>query len=279
MDSALHAILTDIPQAAAIWLVMLAIALVAVSALTVPGRRAALVAGNDRAWGRRVNHAADGEPGSDGASLDDAYPGMFLADDDPRADDRRYADEIAVVVERAAATAARRRADWENAARDAEAAWTAFDAADKAACRARAATAFPVTACPLEDAECERYLHRAATAACRRRELRVAELNEVLAHRGWDPRRQPEEQEVALRHLVRDSALQAYLEATAREREAWHAADVSAAAVRSLRDEAFAARQRADAAPANEATDWLDEQLGRDQLTVPVLRIPELAAR
>ena len=184
MDSAVHAILTDIPQAAAIWLAMLAIALVAVSALTVPGRRAALVAGNDRAWGRRVNHAADGEPGSDDASPDeaspddsypdDAYPDMFLADDDPRADDRRYADEIAVVVERAAVTAARRRAEWENAARDAEAAWTAFDAADEAACRARAATAFPVTACPLDDAECERYLHRAATAACRRRELRVA---------------------------------------------------------------------------------------------------------
>jgi hypothetical protein len=199
------------------------------------------------------------DPGDDEGAWD--WDGAWdeLAEPMSADDQWRYADEIAVVAARAADTADRLRREWQDADRDAEEAWAAFDAADRAARRARAATAFPAT--PVGPQECERYLHRAAVAACRRREIAVAELSEILAHRGWDPTRQPVEQEAALRERVRESRLAGYLRAAAREREAWHAADVAAASVRSLRDEAFAARQEAELRPADSAAVWLEEQL------------------
>ena len=51
---------------------------------------------------------------------------------------------------------------------------------------------------PGENADRQRYLHHAAIAACRNREISIAQLNDVLAHRGWNPRLHPVVQEVAL---------------------------------------------------------------------------------
>ena len=105
-----------------------------------------------------------------------------------------------------------------------DAAWAAFDAADRDARRAAAAAAYPVLRrrrTPGENADRERYLHRTATAACRHREISIGQLNEVLAHRGWNPRRHPVAQEAALRAAVREHRFAAYRAATEQERQAW----------------------------------------------------------
>jgi hypothetical protein len=176
-----------------------------------------------------------------------------VADSGSCADDRdwrhRYADEVRVAADRAAVTARRRNTEWERAQDGVDDAWAAFDAADRAFSRLAAVAPFLSTeSChvPGELADRERYLHRAATAACRRREISIHELNEVLAHRdGWDPRRHPVTQEVFLHRAVRDRCLARYREAAARERQAWRTAEVSAAALGSLREEAYAATLRA----------------------------------
>jgi hypothetical protein len=224
VESALHSFLVSVPQAAAIWITMLLAVAVATALLARPGRHA-------------------------------ATPADAVADDAGR-----YADEVAVAADRAAATAARRRAAWEAAREEVDAAWAAYEEADRAARRTAAASAFPAPRRrhrPGENAERERYLHRAATAACRRGEISIKQLNEVLAHRGWNPRLHPVAQEAALRDAVRAHRLAAYRTATAREQEAWHATEVAAAALSSLRDEALAARLRTGR-PAGVAW-WADE--------------------
>jgi hypothetical protein len=237
VESALHSFLVSIPQAAAIWITMLLAVAVAATLLARPGRLAT---------------AAPADP-----TIDDAA---------------RYADEVAVVAERAAATAARRRAAWEAAREEVDAAWTAYEDADRAARRTAAAAAFPVPARrrPGENAERERYLHRAATAACRRREISIKQLNEALAHRGWNPRLHPVALEAALRNAVREHRLAAYRTATAREQEAWHAADAASAALSSLRAEALAARLRTDR-PAG--VPWWGEQWATTQ-PLPAVTVP-----
>ncbi len=246
METALRSVLVDMPQAAGIWLLLLAVAVVAAAALMAPRHREA--AAPD----------ADPEPG----------------------EAHRYADEIAVAAERAARTAARRRADWARAERAVDTAWRAFEEADRAGRRAASAAAFvgpDSDPTPAEYAERERFLHRTATAACRRGELPIGRLAAVLAHRdGWDPARHPAVQQAALCRAVRDARLAEYREATAAERRAWHAADLAAAALRSLRDEAFAARVRADTDRPAGAADWLEDQLSLDlatgNATVPIVR-------
>jgi murein L,D-transpeptidase YcbB/YkuD len=246
VETALRSVLVDMPQAAGIWLLLLAVAVVAAAALMAPRRR------------------------------DPAGP-----DADPELGEaHRYADEIAVAAERAARTSARRRADWVRAEAAVDTAWRAFEDADRASRRAAAAAAFagPDTfATSAEYAERERFLHRAATAACRRGELPVSGLAAVLAHRdGWDPARHPAAQQAALSRAVRDARLAEYREATAAERRAWQAADRAAAALRSLRDEAFAARVRAETDRPAGAADWLEDQLSLDlatgNATVPIVR-------
>jgi hypothetical protein len=114
---------------------------------------------------------------------------------------------------------------------------------------------------PAEYADRERFLHRSATAACRRHELSIHELNDVLAHRnGWDPTRHPVHQEAALSKAVRDRQFMAYREATTRERQAWHTAGVAAAALRSLREEAAAARLRLNEYVPTPGQLWWAEQ-------------------
>ncbi|ROP33112.1 hypothetical protein EDD30_6081 [Couchioplanes caeruleus] len=160
----------------------------------------------------------------------------------------RYADEVARAAVRAAEIAGRRRADWERAQEGVDEAWAAFDAADRTARRCTAAAAFPILKqrrTRVEIADRERFLHRSAVAACRRKELSIVQLNEALAHRGgWNPRKHPVAQEAALRSAVREHRFAAYQAATARERAAWEEAEKAAAALRTLRAEALAARLR-----------------------------------
>lgn len=160
-----------------------------------------------------------------------------------------HATEVADAADRAAAVAGSRRAAWVRAQEEVDAAWAAFDAADREARRFVAAAAFPILKqrrTRAELADRERHLHRTATAACRRRELSIAQLNEVLAHRGgWNPRRHPVAQEAALRAAVRDHRFAGYQAATGREREAWQDAERAAVNLRSLRAQALAVKSRA----------------------------------
>jgi hypothetical protein len=240
VETALQTLWTSVPQAAAIWITLLFVVVVAAAAVALPGRLAMI--------GEAVRGPAEPEPEVD--------------------DGQRYADEVAVAAERAAATAARTRAGWERAQLDVEAAWAAYDEADNAARRAAAASAFPIMRrrrAPGENRDRERYLHRAATAACRRRELSIGQLNDALAHRGWDARKHPVLQEVALCNAVREHRLAAYRAATAREREAWQDAERAAAALSSLRTEAVAAKVRAGQGVRSAGAQWWAEQWASTQ--------------
>ncbi|MDP9818864.1 hypothetical protein [Spirilliplanes yamanashiensis] len=254
MENALQSVLVEMPQAAGIWLLLLAVAVVAGAVLVAPRRAAAGPA------------APPAAPPADPADPADAELGEAA----------RYAEEVAVAADRAAVTARRRHAEWIAAEAAVEVTWKAFEAADAAWRRAAGAAAYAevVAASP---AECERYLHRSATAACRRRELPMADLSDVLTHRnGWDPSLHPAAQEAALRRAVRDRRLAAHLAATEAERLTWRAADLAAAALSTLREEAFEAAFRAETQRPSGAADWLDAQLSLDVAagvtTVPIAR-------
>ncbi|HEV7896541.1 MAG TPA: hypothetical protein VGP31_01675 [Planosporangium sp.] len=165
------------------------------------------------------------------------------------ADLNRYAEELRVAAGRAAVTAERRHREWVVAYQTREAAWNAYEAADAAARRAALASAFPAPAISTaaEDLSVnQRYLHQAATEAYQRGELTAKQLRDALAHRnGWDPRRHPYEQETMLRRAGQQRMQRAYQTASMMERSARQAADTSAAARRSLEDEAFDAATRA----------------------------------
>ena len=227
MEKVLYYFLLDVPQAATIWLALMGLALVAgVGLIARPSR--------------------DG-PGHDVAVREAELRRARLV---TRAQElSRYAEEVAVAADRAAATARRRRDEWLVAQEEVEATWQAYEVADAAARRVAAAAVLPeprTPRTPAEYADRERYLHRAAMAACCRKELSVLELSEVLAHRnGWDPRRHPVEQEIVLRRAVRDGLLAAQRAAADRERAAWRTAEISLAAARSLRVETLAAAGRA----------------------------------
>ncbi|MGI5215806.1 hypothetical protein [Plantactinospora sp. CA-290183] len=234
MDRVLYNFLVEVPRAATIWVVLMGLAVGAAIVLLVRPAR-------DR-------------PGYDVAVREAERRDALLA---ARAEElNRYAEEVAVAAERSTVTARRHRDEWLAAQEAAEAAWQAYEDADTAARRVDAAAVLPAPRTPqtpAEYADRERYLHRAAMAACWRRELSVLQLSDVLAHRnGWDPRRHPVEQEVVLRRAARDSLLSAYRAAAERERAAWRDGDLAATAARSLRTEAFTA-----AARAAQARRWL----------------------
>lgn len=232
--------LFDLREAAAVWLALVAFAVLVTGVMLAPGRvrgrrgRATRRPGSAKArplW-RRVRRA----PSRNQLA---ARAGELV----------RYAQEVTVAADRAALTAERRWDGW-LAAQDAEdAAWRAYRAADDLAARVLAAAAFPLPATPRTPAEYahrERYLHRAVTAAYRRGELTAEQLADALTHRnGWDPTRHPFEQDAALSRAARPLLLHRYLEASAAERRAWQAAEVAALSRRSLEAEAFAARVRA----------------------------------
>lgn len=254
VETALHNLLRDVPRAAVVWLALLLLAAIALaSLLTRPGRVTNDIGPIRAAVRRRARLAAQAQ------DLD------------------RYAREVAVAARGAAATATRRRAEWLAAQDEAETAWQAYDAAETAARRLAGAVAFRVpdgAPTAAERAERAAFLRRAALAACARRELPVLELSDALGHRnGWDPRRHPVEQETMLRRVARDGWLAAHRTATAREREAWRAAETAAAAARSLREEAYAAAER-----ALDARRWLPAVAPAESaLTEPTLILPKLA--
>jgi hypothetical protein len=238
VEFAFHQIATSIPLAVAIWAVML---------LAVGAPAIVLL---------RLGRAPE--------------PATPLSE----SDDARFAAEVAVAADRAAVTERRRRAEWRDAQEAVDAAWVAYEAADDAARRTAAACVFPTPARrrrPGENVERERYLHRAATAACRRHEISIKQLNEALAHRGWNPRLHPVVQEAALRNAVREHRFTAWQQATAAERQAWATAEAAADALRSLRDEALdaAVRVGTDLRPEGEPW-WIDQ----GSATQPLPAIP-----
>jgi hypothetical protein len=221
----MHSFLVSVPQAAALWVVMLGGVLLAAAAI---------------------------------ARVQQPQPPVATAEDESR-----FANEVAVAADRAAATAARRRADWDIAQERLDAAWIAFDSADKIARQAAKACAYPLISKrrkPGENAFRERYLHHAAGAACRNREISIAQLNDIYAHRGWNPRLHPVVQESMLRQAVREHRFAEYQKALETERAAWQEAESAAEALRSLRIEAAAAVRPAGAPrPASDEQWWADQ--------------------
>lgn len=252
-ETALHYFYLDVPRAAAIWLALIAFALVALGALLSRTRR---WRPEDVLWIREVARRR----------------GRLAAQ---ARDLERYAQEVAIAADRAAGTAARHRAAWLTAQDEVESTWRVLDAAESRARRLASTAVFgsprtPRT--PAEYADRERYLHRAAMSACLRRELPVLELTEVLAHRnGWNPRLHPVAQEIVLSRIVRDRLMAAYRQAVEREAKAWHAAGVAQESARTLREEALAAAER-----ARQSHRWLPQPASRPgeiTQTVPV-RVP-----
>jgi hypothetical protein len=304
VENSLHSFLVSIPIAIVLWALMLLALAVAVVLMNQPrdlthARETTAPAARGSRAGRSRVHAprtaaapapparsasaaarTAGDPAPDDVRVADgvgAADGARAADsvrfaDEPRfADDLRFADEVSVAAERAAATAARCRADWEAAERDLDAAWAAYQEADAAARRTWAATAFPLMSRRRklgENADRERYLHHAATVACRQRELSIAQLNDVYAHRGWNPRLHPVVQEALLRNAIRENRFAAYREAQHREQAAWQQAEIAAEALRALRTEAAAAFGRVAAEQAVVDEFWWAEPWTTGELPV-----------
>lgn len=227
MQTVFSTVLPDVPQAAGIWLALLAVAATAVAGLIVRPDRFRSV------FGDRISEAA--------------MPSSVELAEEAR-ERARYAQEVGVAAERAATTAERRRAEWLATQDEVEEAWRAYQAAEEDVRRLAAAASLPLprtARTPAEYVDRERWLHRAALDAQWRAEISVQQLSDILGHRGWDPRRHPVEQELLLRRLVRDNLLARHEAAREREQAAWRSAELAAAAARSLRDEAYAATGRA----------------------------------
>ncbi|MEU6024503.1 hypothetical protein [Micromonospora sp. NPDC047134] len=221
----LYQFLIDVPRAAAIWSVLLVLALGVLTALVA---RPEPAPSTDR----------DPDPSEEDAAAVDL---------------RRYAGEVAVAAAGAAQNAARRREAWQRAQTELDRAWAAYDEAETAARRLAAAGALPTPGTPhtpTEYAARERWLRHAAMTAYWRGDLSARQLTDALAHRaGWDPRRHPAEQEIFLARVVRDGRQAAYQTARQQEREAWRAAELAVDAARALSTEAYAAAQRMRAYP------------------------------
>ncbi|MCI4063930.1 hypothetical protein MRQ36_15560 [Micromonospora sp. R77] len=226
MQTVFSSVLLDVPQAAGIWLALLAVAVVAVAGLIIRPELFRSV------FGDRISEAA--------------MPSSIELAEEAR-ERARYAQEVAVAAERAAATAERRRTEWLAAEETVEEAWQAYEKVEADVRRLAAAAALPLprtVRTPAEYADRERWLHRAALDARWRGEITVQQLSDILGHVGWDPRRHPVEQELLLRRMVQDNLLARHQVAREREQAAWRAAELAAAAARSLRDEAYAATGR-----------------------------------
>lgn len=157
----------------------------------------------------------------------------------------RYADEITVAADRAAAGAQRWQELWEQSELDVDTAWSAWLDADARLRTALAAAAWgtpwSVRTCE-EYAARERHLHRAVAEAAGRGELPAAAVADALAGRnGWDARLHPVEQDLVIARASAAWLRQRYDEAVAAERAARHDAELSRRAALSLRDEAVTA--------------------------------------
>jgi hypothetical protein len=227
VETALHSFLVSVPQAAALWALML-LTVLALAVLLARGGRPAKT---------RLSQA--------------------------EADDLRYASEVAVAAGRAAVTPPRRRAARVEAQHELPAAWRASPAAARSPRLGAQACAYPMMSRrrkPGENVERQRYLHHAASEACRNRQISIAQLNDVYAHRGWNPRLHPVVQESALRTAIREHLADGYRKAVERERATWREAEAAAEALRSLRLEAAAAATRAGAGQPVSDERWWAEQ-------------------
>lgn len=265
----MHSFLVSIPIAIVLWALMLLGVAVAVVLMARP-RGAAAPASARPGAGRVPAGSASGARSRSGRS-----PGAFVpaprSGSEAIADDLRFADEVTVAAGHAATTAARARAAWEDAQGELDAAWTAYEEADAVARRTWSATSFPLMSRRRklgENADRERYLHRAATAACRQRELTIAQLNDVYAHRGWNPRLHPVAQEALLRNAIRENRFADYQAAQVRERAAWQQAEIAAEALRALRAEAAAAFGRTVAEQPVASEFWWADQWTTGELPV-----------
>jgi hypothetical protein len=223
MNNPLHAVLPDIPYARQIAMVLVAIPVFSLAAMV--GRAGWLLV---CAWIRTSARQA-----------------QVAAEADELA---RYAEEVAVAARRAAACAERHRQYWLTALDRTGESGRALDAAEAKVRHLAGAAALPTPRTPrtpAEYADRERYLHRAAMAACTRHELSIYQLSDALAHRnGWDPRLHPACQEYVLSRAIRDHLATTHAAAVGREKSAWRAAQAAAVAAQSLRDEALAAAWR-----------------------------------
>ncbi|MFI7603353.1 hypothetical protein [Actinoplanes sp. NPDC049681] len=220
-------------RAAAIWLALIVLAVVALGGLALPRgvRRPRQIT----AWLQQSAAQKRAELQQRAAEAQETI---------------RYAEEIAVAARGAAATAERRREECQQAQSLVEHAWQAWQDADAALERARRAAAY-ATPEPAGDDGGERVqaLRRAAQAAHRRGDLSDTQLLDALTYRnGWDPTLHPVEQELVLARAAADHRFAEYQKALDAEDAAWKAADVATAAVRTLRNEVMAAQAVAEAA-------------------------------
>jgi hypothetical protein len=220
-------------EALAIWLALLAAVIVTFLVLTALSRRGA---GGPSWWSRLRKAIRDPEAARERQAKVERTAKEVQ-------ELQRYCAEVAVAAGRATVMADRRRAEWEAAQRTQEAAWRAFEESEQAVHRLRRANAFPL---PEDDPEIRRrHLVRLVNAAHDRGEISASDLADALMHRnGWDPAAHPFAQELTLRRVIRDRKFQAYQEASEIERQTAKAADLSAAAKRSLDDESFDAALR-----------------------------------
>ncbi|MGI5245247.1 hypothetical protein [Dactylosporangium sp. CA-139066] len=220
-------------EALAIWLALLAAVLITFLILTFLSRRGS---GGPSWWARLRKAIRDPEAVRERQAKAERTSKELQ-------ELQRYCAEVAVAASRATLMAERRRSEWEAAQRTQEAAWRAYEEAEQDVRRLRRANAFPFTD---DDPESRRrHLVRIANEAHDRGEISAANLADALMHRnGWDPTAHPFAQQLMLRRVIRDRKFHAYQEASEIERQTASAADMAAAAKRSLDDEAFDAELR-----------------------------------
>jgi hypothetical protein len=173
----------------------------------------------------------------------------------------RQAAVTAAAAKRAQTTVTQTREVCEAAQQAREAAWIAFDAAQRAYEQAlreaagghsSASSASPASAngngngkatgnavAVVDDEQEKREMSRAALAAFRRGDITVDQLGAVFKQAsGWDPLQELQAREVELRRTAESRARRLYQAAAAAERSAVKAADVAAVAAQALAEEA-----------------------------------------
>jgi len=238
MSAALEVLATNGGRVAVIWLLLVLLAVVSLAGLSLP--RGVHRPRQISAWL------------ADSARRKREVEELRAAE---AAESIRYAEEIAVAAQGAAATAERRREQCQQAQAAVELAWQAHQQADAALGRARLAAAYGIPVGDVSEAERSRALRRSARLAHRRGDLSDTQLLDALTHRnGWDGGRHPVEQELMLARAAVSHRFADYQRALEAEQEAWRAADIATAAVRSLRREVTVAAMLADAARAELTT-------------------------
>ncbi|GAA1506590.1 hypothetical protein GCM10009827_020470 [Dactylosporangium maewongense] len=244
MDAALQDLAHGMREALAIWAALLAAVFVTFVVLTLLSKRQEAKAGRSGrpSWWARLRKAIRDPEAARERQLAMERKNAELQEL------QRYSDEVAVAASRTSVMAGRRREEWEAAQRTQEAAWRAYEEAEKGVRRLERAQAFPLTE---DDPDTRRqHMVRMVNAAHQRGELSAAHLADALMHRnGWDPTEHPFAQQLRMRRIIRDRLFRAYQQASTLEREAAAAADLAASSKRSLDDEAFSATLQVRSAP------------------------------